>query len=72
MKEAKEKSKALGLAIEKLEKTYGQGTIMKLSDENIVKIPSIPTGSLQSGYSFRNWWTTTGKSCGNIWARIIW
>ena len=45
-REIKEKSKALGLAIEKLEKTYGQGTIMKLSDENIVKIPSIPTGSL--------------------------
>ena len=42
MKETKEKSKALSLAIEKLEKTYGQGTIMKLSDENIVKIPSIP------------------------------
>ena len=40
MKEIKEKSKALGLAIEKLEKTYGQGTIMKLSDENIVKIPN--------------------------------
>ena len=46
MKETKEKSKALSLAIEKLEKTYGQVTIMKLSDENIVKIPSIPTGSL--------------------------
>ncbi len=46
MKESTEKSKALSLAIEKLEKTYGQGTIMKLSDENIVKIPSIPTGSL--------------------------
>ena len=46
MKESEEKSKALNLAIEKLEKTYGQGTIMKLSDENIVKIPSIPTGSL--------------------------
>ena len=46
MKETKEKSKALSLAIEKLEETYGQGTIMKLSDENIVKIPSIPTGSL--------------------------
>ena len=46
MKETKEKSKALSFAIEKLEKTYGQGTIMKLSDENIVKIPSIPTGSL--------------------------
>ena len=46
MKESKEKSKALNLAIEKLEKTYGKGTIMKLSDENIVKIPSIPTGSI--------------------------
>ena len=46
MKESEEKSKALNLAIEKLEKTYGQGTIMKLSDENIVKIPSISTGSL--------------------------
>ena len=32
MKESKEKSKALNLAIEKLEKTYGKGTIMKLSD----------------------------------------
>ena len=46
MNESKEKSKALNLAIEKLEKTYGKGTIMKLSDDNIVKIPSIPTGSL--------------------------
>ena len=46
MNESKEKSKALNLAIEKLEKTYGKGTIMKLSDENIVKIPSISTGSL--------------------------
>ena len=46
MKESEEKSKALNLAIEKLEKTYGKGTIMKLSDENIVKIPSIPTGSI--------------------------
>ena len=46
MKESEEKSKALNLAIEKLEKTYGKGTIMKLSDENIVKIPSISTGSL--------------------------
>ena len=46
MNESKEKSKALNLAIEKLEKTYGKGTIMKLSDENIIKIPSIPTGSI--------------------------
>lgn len=41
-----EKFKALQLTIDKLEKTYGKGTIMKLSDENIVDVPAIPTGSL--------------------------
>ena len=46
MKENKEKTKALNLTIEKLEKTYGQGTVMKLSDESIIDIPSIPTGSI--------------------------
>ena len=49
MKETKEKSKALGLAIEKLEKTYGQGTIMKLSDENIS--PPISKSSNKESYS---------------------
>ena len=46
MKENKEKTKALNLTIEKLEKTYGQGTVMKLSDESIINVPSIPTGSI--------------------------
>lgn len=41
-----EKLKALQLAIDKLEKTYGKGTVMKLSDEQIVDIPAIATGSL--------------------------
>ncbi len=41
-----EKQKALQLTIDKLEKTYGKGTIMKLSDEKIVDVPAIPTGSL--------------------------
>ena len=44
--EAKEKLKALQLTIDKLEKTYGKGTVMKLSDEKIVDIPAISTGSL--------------------------
>jgi recombination protein RecA len=43
---AKEKIKALQLTIDKLEKTYGKGTIMKLGDEAIEKIDVIPTGSL--------------------------
>ena len=41
-----EKIKALQLTIDKLEKTYGKGTVMKLSDERVVDIPAIPTGSL--------------------------
>jgi recombination protein RecA len=40
------KLKALQTTIEKLDKTYGKGTVMKLSDEKIVDIPAISTGSL--------------------------
>ncbi len=46
MSDNSEKLKALQLTIEKLEKSYGKGTIMKLSDESITDVPSIPTGSL--------------------------
>jgi len=46
MSDAKEKLKALQLTLDKLEKTYGKGTVMKLSDEPIVDIPTISTGSL--------------------------
>ena len=46
MSEQTEKLKALQLTIDKIEKTYGKGTIMKLSDERVVDIPSISTGSL--------------------------
>jgi len=42
----KEKLKALQLTIDKLEKTYGKGTIMKLGDEAIEKIEAISTGSI--------------------------
>lgn len=46
MSDAKEKLKALQLTIDKLEKTYGKGTVMKLSDEKVVDVPAISTGSL--------------------------
>jgi len=46
MNKNSEKLKALQLTIDKLEKTYGKGTIMKLSDDKIVDLPSISTGSL--------------------------
>ncbi len=41
-----EKLKALKLTMDKLEKTYGKGAVMKLGDEAIEKIDVIPTGSL--------------------------
>ncbi|OIQ24414.1 MAG: recombinase RecA [Crocinitomix sp. MedPE-SWsnd] len=41
-----EKLKALQLTLDKLEKTYGKGTVMKLGDEAIVDIDVIPTGSV--------------------------
>jgi|TARA_B100000900_G_scaffold412011_1_gene432916 recombination protein RecA len=45
-KEKEQKYKALQLTIDKLEKTYGKGSIMKLSDEKVMDIPVISTGSL--------------------------
>ncbi|MDH5474664.1 MAG: recombinase RecA [Cyclobacteriaceae bacterium] len=46
MSDNKEKLKALQLTIDKLEKTYGKGAVMKMSDEKVVDIPAISTGSL--------------------------
>jgi recombination protein RecA len=41
-----EKLKALQLTLDKLEKTYGKGTVMKLGDSKIEAIEAISTGSL--------------------------
>lgn len=41
-----EKLKALQLTLDKLEKTYGKGTIMKLGDSKVETIEAISTGSL--------------------------
>lgn len=41
-----EKNKALHLAIEKIEKDFGKGSIMRLGDRSAVSTESIPTGAL--------------------------
>jgi recombination protein RecA len=41
-----EKLKALQLTLDKLEKTYGKGTIMKLGDNSVEPLEAISTGSL--------------------------
>jgi recombination protein RecA len=43
---AQEKLKALKLTMDKLEKNYGRGAVMKLGDEAIEDVEAIPSGSL--------------------------
>lgn len=40
------KSKALGMALEAIEKQYGKGSIMKLGEAHKVHVETIPTGAL--------------------------
>ena len=44
--DADSKLKALQTTLEKLDKTYGKGTVMRLSDSKVLDIPTISTGSL--------------------------
>jgi len=41
-----EKLKAVNFAMEQIEKQHGKGSIMRLSDSNVVQVESIPTGCL--------------------------
>ena len=40
------KLKALKLTLDKLDKTYGKGSVMKLGDQTIEKVDAIPSGSI--------------------------
>ncbi len=40
------KLKALQLTLNKLDKTYGKGTVMKMSDQQVEDVDAIPSGSL--------------------------
>ena len=46
-----EKMKALKAAMEKIEKDFGKGSIMKLGEERIDNIQVIPTGSIALDYA---------------------
>ena len=41
-----QKMKALQLTLERLDKTYGKGTVMKLGDDAVETVEAIPSGSL--------------------------
>jgi len=57
-----EKLKALKMTIDKLEKSYGKGIVMKMDDDNVVKVDSISTGSLSLDIAIRNWWSSKRKN----------
>ncbi len=44
--EVSEKLKALKLTMDKIDKDYGKGSVMKLGDKEVVDLPCISTGSL--------------------------
>lgn len=44
--DVKEKLKALQLTIDKLDKAYGKGTVMKMSDQKIDDVEALSSGSL--------------------------
>ncbi|MFA5557192.1 MAG: recombinase RecA [Flavobacteriaceae bacterium] len=44
--EKEAKLKALQLTLDKLDKTYGKGTVMKLGDKAVEEVDTIPSGSL--------------------------
>ncbi len=44
--EKAEKLKALQMTLDRIDKSYGKGAIMKLGDHSVENLPSIPTGSL--------------------------
>ena len=46
MAEKDSKLKALKLTLDKLDKTYGKGSVMKLGDQTIEKVEAIPSGSI--------------------------
>ncbi|NJW52032.1 recombinase RecA [Salinimicrobium oceani] len=45
-KEREAKLKALKLTLDKMDKTYGKGTVMKMSDQSVIDVDVIPSGSL--------------------------
>lgn len=48
---APEKLKALQMAMEKIEKSHGRGSIMRMGDDNIEDIEVIPSGSISLDYA---------------------
>ena len=70
-KEKEAKLKALKLTLDKLDKTYGKGTVMKMGDQAIVDVEIIPSGSLGLDVALGDRVRRTGPNTQNIERRVI-
>ena len=63
--------KALALTMDKIDKTYGKGTLMRLGDKQVIHAETIPTGSLGLDIALGYQWFSKRKDRRNLWTRII-
>ena len=55
------KLKALKLTMDRMDKAYGKGTVMKMGDAPVIEVDSIPTGSLTLDIALGVWGYPTGR-----------
>ena len=51
-----DKLKALQLTLDKIEKNFGKGSVMKLGENVVENIPAIPTIKLRRSPPYYIWW----------------
>ena len=67
----KDKEKAVDQAISQIERQFGKGSIMKMGEENIIRIPAISTGSLSLDLALGVGGVPRGRVDRDIRARIV-
>ena len=61
-----EKLKALDVTMAHLEKDFGSGTVMRLGDDAVKDVETIPTGSITLDYALGGW-SSAWQNSGNLW-----
>lgn len=69
--EKEAKLKALKLTLDKLDKTYGKGAVMKLGDSAVEQVEVIPTGSIGLDIALGVGGYPRGRIIENLRSRII-
>ncbi|MBD3257209.1 recombinase RecA [candidate division GN15 bacterium] len=58
-----DRKKALDAALSQIERSFGKGAIMRLGDNQVMEVPSIPTGSLGLDYALGVGGIPRGRVC---------